>query len=70
MKYTGKYKKMYSEICGENVNILEYKSKESVPYCECTRCGKPIFKSLYIVQSEETDVELMYLGSDCIKKFS
>lgn len=70
MEYTGNYKNMYSDICGEEVAILEYKSKEKNPYCECTRCGKPIIKKMYVVQSKETGIELMYLGSECIKHFS
>ena len=72
MEYTGKHKTLFSQICGETVNVLEYKdeTKMNIPYCECTRCGKPIKKTMYVIQSKETDVELMYLGSDCIKKFS
>lgn len=69
MEYTGNFKTMFSETCGENVAILEYKSKDNVPYCDCTRCGKPIKRIMYVVQSNGTGVELMYLGSDCVKKF-
>lgn len=70
MKYTGNYKRMHSDVCQEDVCVLEYKSKDNVPYCNCTRCGKPIKKTMYVVQSAETDIELMYLGSDCIKHFT
>lgn len=71
MEYTGKYWSMFSEVCDEKVNILEYKSahKTKIPWCECSRCGKPITANLYVVQSEETDVEMFYLGPECIKKF-
>lgn len=70
MEYTGKYKKVHSDLLGEEVYILEYKSKDSYPYCDCDRCGKPIIKKMYVIQNCETDVEMMYLGSECIKHFS
>lgn len=67
MKYTGNYKTQYSTECGENVDVLEYISKNNFPYCECSRCGKPIVRKMYVVQSESTGIELMYLGSECVK---
>lgn len=70
MEYTGKYKKVHSDLLGEDVYILEYRSKERFPYCDCSRCGKPIIKKMYVIQNCETDVEMMYLGSECIKHFS
>jgi len=70
MKYIGKYKNMYSNTCGEEVSILEYRSDNKYPYCECTMCGKDIKRHMFVVQSRKTDIELMYLGADCIKKFS
>ena len=51
----------------ENVAILKYKIKSSIPYCSCDRCGKPIKSTMYVAQSKETDVELGYFGSECIK---
>lgn len=69
MDYTGKHYTMYSEICGEMVNVLKYKSNTNLPYCECDRCGKMIKRTIYVVQSAENDVEMMYLGSECIKHF-
>lgn len=70
MEYTGKYKKMYSTLLNKDVYVLEYRSSEKIPWCECTRCGKPIIKKMYVIQDAETDVEDMYLGSECIKHFS
>lgn len=70
MEYVRIVKSMYSDICGENVSILEYKSNDNFPYCECTRCGKDIKRKMYVVQSDKTDIELMYLGSDCYKRFT
>lgn len=67
MKYTGKYKTVYSHTFGEMVNILEYSSKDKVPYCNCERCGQPIVRKMFVVQSANTDIELSYLGSECIK---
>ena len=61
---------MYSQILGKYVNVLEYKSKDNFPYCDCSRCGKGIMKKMYVVQDCETDVEDLYLGSECIKHFT
>lgn len=68
MEYTDYLGSRYSEDAGEEVNVLLYTSTHSVPYCDCTRCGKPIKRRMYVIQSKETDVELMYLGSDCFRK--
>ena len=69
-KYEGVAKRMHSEIAGEQVSVLKYSSRYNFPYCDCSRCGKPIRKVLYVVQSDETGIELFYLGSECIRKFS
>lgn len=71
MEYTGFLGYMDSYVAGEEVAILKYEDKNSnIPYCDCSRCGKPIKRVMYVVQSRETDVELFHLGSECIKKFS
>ena len=70
MKYTGRFRKMYSDVCGEDVSVLEYESDDKFPYCTCTRCGKPIKKKMFVVQSDESGIELMYLGTECIKHFT
>lgn len=60
-----------SEMLGEKVAILKYealKSEAHIPYCDCSFCKKPIKRVMYVVQSEETNVELLYLGADCINK--
>ena len=67
MKHTGRYKTIYSHVFGEKVDVLEYSSTDKVPYCSCDRCGKPIIKRMWVVQSAETGIELSYLGSECIK---
>lgn len=69
MEYTGEYRSIFSKQLGENVSILKYKSDSKFPYTECSRCGQLIKKTMYVVQSDETDVELLYLGSECIKHF-
>ena len=69
MEYTGKYRVLHSEDLDRDVAILEYKSKSKFPYLPCDRCGKMIIKTMYVVQDEETDVEMLYLGSECIKHF-
>lgn len=73
MEYVGLYKKdIYSDIFKEYVSILKYEDhdKRVVPYMTCNRCGKDIKRKMYVVQSNETDVELMYLGSECINHFA
>ena len=67
MKYTGEYKQMFSHMAGEKVSILKYENKRSKTYYYCSRCGKKIHKTMYVVQSQETDIELFYLGEECIK---
>lgn len=74
MDYTGRYRTVDSEILGHKVNILEYRAErgERLSSCfweACSRCGKPIRRVLFVVQDAETDVEEMYLGADCIKRF-
>lgn len=70
MEYTGKYKRMHSKTLGRDVSILEYRSNEKIPYCDCDRCGKPIIKKMFVVQDAETALIDFYLGSECIKHFS
>ena len=67
MEFNKVVKEMWSEVCGEDVVVLEYKSKDKVPYCPCDRCGKSIVSKLYQVQSKETDGVRFVLGSECIK---
>lgn len=69
MKYTGKYRTMDSKKYGK-VNILEYRSEDGVPYCECDKCGKDIKRRMFVVQDAQTDIEILYLGAECIKKFA
>lgn len=72
MEYTGKYYSIYSEELGQEVNVLEYINKEKMVYSyweKCSHCGKPIKHKMYVVQSAEDDVEMLYLGADCVKKF-
>lgn len=78
MEYTGNHKKMFSTELNQEVNILEYKDPNPVKqrpgschwyYCECDKCHKEIKSHMFVVQSAEDDVEMLYLGADCIKKF-
>lgn len=71
MEYTKFCGYLDSEMAGERVAILKYeapKSEAHIPYCDCSFCGKPIKRVMYVVQSDKTDVELYYLGAECIKK--
>ena len=70
MQYAGLVKSFYSNDLHENVSILRYVAdpgEGNIPYCLCDRCKKPIKRLMYVVQSNDTDVELLYLGSECIK---
>ena len=78
MDFTGNWRKMFSTELNQEVNILEYKDPEThkqIPgkahwyYCECDKCHKEIKSHMFVVQSAEDDVEMLYLGADCIKKF-
>lgn len=69
MEYTGKYKKMHSKQLGKDVYVLEYRSKDKYPWCECDRCGKMITRRMYTIQDAETDIIQMNLGSECFKHF-
>ena len=72
MKYVGVVKELHSKTFNEDVSILKYvdDSEGKIPYCNCDRCGKSIKRILYVVQSAETDVEMLYLGADCVKYFT
>ena len=70
MEYTKFLGYTWSEVCGEEVALLQYESKDKFPYCDCTRCGKPITRKMIVVQSKETGIELMTLGTECIKHFT
>ena len=67
MEYRGVVKQFHSVALDEDVSVLKYTSTDSIPYCNCDRCGKPIKKIMYVVQNDHTDVEMLYLGAECIK---
>lgn len=72
MEYTGKYRTIYSTELNQEVNILEYErtdKKTKIPYIACTRCGQGIIRKMYVVQDAKHDIELEYLGTECIKHF-
>ena len=68
MKYTGKHRTAYSAKYG-CISILEYHSTHSVPYCECSRCGKPIRRTMFVVQDSK-GIEVEFLGSECVKMYA
>ena len=67
MQYTGRFINRYSKLLNRDITIMEYSSNDKIPYCDCDRCGKPIIRKMYVVQDPKTDLEIMYLGSECIK---
>lgn len=67
MERTGKQIRKFSEMFDENVVIFEERSTSKFPYCDCDRCGKPIVRKMFTVQSCETGIELGYFGSECVK---
>lgn len=60
-------KKVFSDRYGKLVAVLVYKSKSNIPYMDCSRCGKGIKRTMYVVQDIETGVEMEYLGCVCAK---
>lgn len=69
MMYVGYHGSKYSEILDADISILEYKIDSKIPYCDCSRCGKPLKSKMFVIQDRSTDVEMMCLGADCIKHF-
>lgn len=74
MDYTGNYRTLDSKLLGHTVNVLEYRAEngKQLSRCfweNCSRCGKPIKRVMFVVQEADTDIEEMYLGADCVKKF-
>ena len=70
VRYTGKWftVKNCAAFDGKDVNVLEYKDDEKHgSWCHefCTRCGKPL-KSHYFVVQDQEDIEIAYLGADCV----
>lgn len=70
MKPTGKMIERFSKMFDENVIIFEEKEErpnKGCSYIECDRCGKPIKRIMFVVQSKDTFVELGYFGAECVK---
>ena len=70
MEYTKYLGEKFSYRFGRNVTILQYESKDPYPYCDCDYCGKPLAKKMFVLQDPETDIVLMTVGSDCLKKLA
>lgn len=68
IEYKGVVNKFHSLTLDEDVSILKYTRNDNLYFCECSRCGKLIKRVMYVVQNDDTDVEMLYLGSECIKK--
>lgn len=70
VEYVGYKDFGYSHKLQEEVSVLKYKIDLPIgfAYCDCDVCGKPIRRFMYVVQSKETDIELLHLGSECIKR--
>ena len=68
IEYKGVVNKFHSLTLDEDVSILKYTRNDTLYFCECSRCGKLIKRVMYVVQNDDTDVEMLYLGSECIKK--
>jgi len=67
MERTGKQIRKFSGVFGEEVVINEERSNSKFPYCDCDKCGKPIIRRMFTVQSCETGIEIAHLGSECVK---
>jgi len=68
MEYTGRHKRVCSKRYHQDVDVLEYASNDSFPYMECSICGKPIIRKMFVVQDPDSGVEIAYLGSECVKR--
>lgn len=67
-KYHGRKKSISLD---QEVDVLEYRENGNAEhtYTECDCCGKPIKRRMFVLQDPETDVEVAYLGSECLKKY-
>lgn len=73
MEYVKYHGRRHSEMYGEEVSVLEYQDTQNKYskkyYCQdCSMCGRPILRKMFVIQSAETGVEIAYLGADCYKK--
>ena len=69
-EYTGNYFELDSEVFEQKVNCLEYKCKSSVTWGNCYRCGKPLRRHWWTIQTVEDDLVICDIGPDCIKKLT
>ena len=59
----------FSKALNQNVWVHKMVLDGKFPYCECEKCGKPLYTGFYSVTLEQDGTEGLY-GSECIKKLN
>lgn len=53
---------------GETVNVLEYTAEDGGVHGYCLKCGKPLKRHWWRVQTAADDAVYGDIGADCVKK--
>ena len=69
-EYTGNF--FTVENCavfnGATVNVLEYRDPDGGRHGTCFRCGKPLRRHWWTVQTADNDAVYCDIGAECVKK--
>lgn len=55
---------------GNTVNVLEYTAEDGGIHGYCMRCGKPLKRHWWRVQTYEDDAVYGDIGNECVKKLT
>lgn len=69
-QYTGNYFTIKNSVAfdGDTVNVLEYLDANGSPNGTCIRCGRPLRRHWWTVQTADDDAVYGNIGPECIKK--
>lgn len=69
-EYTGNYFTIEKSVVfgGDTINVLEYRDKEGKPHGTCMRCGKPLRRHWWRVQTADDDAVYGDIGTECVKR--
>lgn len=55
---------------GATVNVLEYRDPKGAPHGRCMRCGRPLRRHWWTVQTADNDAVYGDIGAECVKKLT
>lgn len=55
---------------GDTINVLEYRAKDGGIHGYCIRCGKPLRRHWWRVQTADDDAVYGDIGAECVKKLT